>query len=243
MPLPLRAGRVVLREAVESSTPYNRQSTFLNDEVCNRLNPFTTFQIRENEWPLPAHSERVRFHYSKICPYQRSQVNLVNNKKIGARNPRTALTRDLLTFSNVDHVDRRGRQFGTESSRQIVPARFYKAQLRMREFLVHLFDGREVHRSIFTNCSVRTTSGFYSHNAFRRQCFRSCENELVLFRINVIGNHVNVVRLAEALAERFNERRFAGPDRAADTDTQRMGLGIGTRSISHDRNNLVYWVS
>src|ERR1700739_4362335 len=219
------------------------QATLLNDEVCDRFNPFATLQVRKDERSLPAHPERVRFHDSEIRPYQRSQVDLVNDQKVGAGNSGTALTRDLFTLGNVDHLDSQSRQFGTESCRQIVPARFYKAQLRMREFLVHLFDGGEVHRSIFTNCSVRTTSGFYSHNAFRRQCFRSCENELVLFRINVIGNYVNVVRVAEALAERFNERRFAGPDRAADTDTQRMGLGIGTRSISHDRNNLVYWVS
>ncbi|MGA7629875.1 MAG: hypothetical protein WCB11_03865, partial [Terriglobales bacterium] len=65
MPLPLPAGRVVVREAVASSTPYNRQSTFLDDEVCNRLNPFAALQIRKNEGPLSAHSERVRFHYAK----------------------------------------------------------------------------------------------------------------------------------------------------------------------------------
>jgi hypothetical protein len=67
-----------------------RQSTFLNDEVCNRFNSFDALQIRKNEGPLPAHSERVRFHYSKIRPHQRSQVDLIDNEQAGARNPRAA---------------------------------------------------------------------------------------------------------------------------------------------------------
>src|SRR5437879_6430766 len=70
----------------------------------------------------------------------------------------------------------------------------------MRKFFVHLLNGSEVHRSIFTNCSVGTTSGFNSHNSLPRQCFRPGENQLVLFRINVISNNVNVVSVAEALA-------------------------------------------
>src|SRR5580704_11768121 len=113
----------------------------------------------------------------------------------------------------------------------------------MGEFLIHLFDGSEVHRSIFTNCSVRTAPGFHSHNALRRQCLHTGKDELILLCVDVIRNHVNVVCVAEALAERFNQSRFARPDRSPNTDTQRMGLGLATRSISHERNNLVYWVS
>src|ERR1700739_4802917 len=109
------------------------QATLLNDEVCDRFNPFATLQGRKDERPLPAHPERVRFHDTKIRTYQRSQVDLVNDEKVGAGNSRSALARDLFTLGNVDHVDGQVRQFGTESCRQIVPARFYKAQLRMRE--------------------------------------------------------------------------------------------------------------
>jgi hypothetical protein len=76
-----------------------RQATLLNDEICNRFNAFTTFQIRKNEGPLPAHPQRVRFHDPKICPYQRSQVDLVDNEKIGARNSRAGFERDLLSSS------------------------------------------------------------------------------------------------------------------------------------------------
>src|ERR1700741_2720810 len=135
-----------------------RQATLLNDEIGDRFYSFTAFQIRENERPLPAHSESVRFHDPKIRPYQRSQIDLVNDEKVGAGNPRTTLTRNLLTFSNVNYVDRQVRQFGAESCSQIIPARFYKAQFRVREFFIHLFNGGEVHRGIFTNCSVRTAS-------------------------------------------------------------------------------------
>src|ERR1700746_963798 len=202
-----------------------RQSTLLNDEVCDRFNPFAALQIRENEGPLPAHSERVRLHYAKVRAYQRSQVDHVDNEKIGARNSRTALTRDLLTFRNVDHVDRQVRQFWTESSRQVISARFDKADFRSRGFLVHLFNGGEVHRSVLSNCGVRAASGFDSHNALRGEGLRTGKDELILLRIDVIRNHVNVVCVAEALAQRFNKRRFACPYRPADAYAQRMVLG------------------
>jgi len=71
------------------------QATRLNDGVCNRLDTFAALQIRKHEGPLPAHAERVRFHYPETRPYERSKVDLVNNEEIGARNSRTALTRDL----------------------------------------------------------------------------------------------------------------------------------------------------
>src|SRR5580700_5096200 len=113
------------------------QATVLDDEISDRFNPFTTLQIRENERPPSAHSERVRFHYRKVRPYQRSQIDLIDNEKIGPRNARTALTRNLFTFGNIDHVDRQVRQFWTESCRKVISARFHKAQLRMRELFIH----------------------------------------------------------------------------------------------------------
>ena len=122
----------MFREAVDSAS-YGRQSTFLNDEVCDRLDAFAAFQIRKNEWPLAAHSERVRFHDTEIRPYKRSQVDLVDNEKVGARNSRSAFARDLFTFRNVDHIDRQIGQFGAESCRQIISARFDKAQFCVRE--------------------------------------------------------------------------------------------------------------
>jgi hypothetical protein len=52
------------------------------------------------------------------------------------------------------------------------------------------------------------------------------KDELILLRVDVIRDHVNVVCVAKAFAERLDQSRFARPDRAADTDAQRMRVGI-----------------
>src|SRR4029077_15016628 len=113
----------------------------------------------------------------------------------------------------------------------------------MREFLVHVFNGGKVHGSILPNRRMRTAACLDPHNAFRRQSLRACENELVFLRVNIVGNHVNVVVVPKPLAQGFNQRGFARTNRAADPDAQRSGLGVCITIKSHERNNLVYWVS
>jgi hypothetical protein len=71
---------------------------------------------------------------------------------------------------------------------------------------------------------VRTAPGLYSHDAVCGKSFRARENELVFFRIDVIGDDVDVVVIAKPLAECFYEGSLAGPDGPANSDTQRMVL-------------------
>src|SRR2546422_7776078 len=113
----------------------------------------------------------------------------------------------------------------------------------MREFLVHFVDGGKVHGGILPNRRMGTTACLDTHNALPRQRFRSCENELVFLRVNIIGNHVNVVGLPEPLTQSLNKRRFARANRAADSDAHRAGLGVWAGNKVHDRHNLVYCVS
>ena len=44
---------------------------------------------------------------------------------------------------------------------------------------------------------MRTATGLDTHDAFRRKSFRARENELVLFGVNVVRNHVNVIGIAK----------------------------------------------
>jgi hypothetical protein len=57
----------------------------------------------------------------------------------------------------------------------------------MREFLVHVLNGSEVHGSILPNRRMMTAAGLDAQNALRRQRLRACENELVFLRINVVS--------------------------------------------------------
>src|SRR5262249_17337775 len=107
----------------------------------------------------------------------------------------------------------------------------------------HVFNGGKVHRSILANRRMRTATCLDADNALRSQRLRACENELVFFRVNVVGDRVNVVVVPEPLAQGFNQRRFARSDRAADPDTQRAGLRVWAINKSHERNNLLYCVS
>jgi hypothetical protein len=79
----------------------------------------------------------------------------------------------------------------------------------VREFPVHVLNGGEVHRSILPNCRVRTAACFHAHDSLCRQGFGACKNELVFLRIDVVGNHVDVVVVPEPLAKRFHEGSFA----------------------------------
>jgi hypothetical protein len=54
---------------------------------------------------------------------------------------------------------------------------------------------------------VKTASGLDTHNALCGQRLRTGKNELIFLRADVIRNDVDVVCVAEALAERFNGRR------------------------------------
>src|SRR5215472_13904349 len=120
----------------------------------------------------------------------------------------------------------------------------------MREPPVHVFNGGEVHGSILPNRRMRTTACLDAHDALCGQHLCARENELVFLRVNIVGNHVYVVAVPQPLAQRFNKRRFARADRAADPNAQRAvmdcphaGLGVWANNKSHERNSLVYCVS
>src|SRR5262249_46845800 len=97
---------------------------------------------------------------------------------------------------------------------------------------------------------MRTAARLDAHDAFGRQRFRARENELVFFRVDVVGDHINVVSVAETLAQHFDERRLSRADRAADPNAQRAVMAraqavlrVCAGNHGHERNSLVYCVS
>src|SRR5215475_5592025 len=120
----------------------------------------------------------------------------------------------------------------------------------MWEFLVHVFNRAKVHGSVLSDRCMRAAACLDAHNPLRRKRLRAGENELIFLRVNVVCNYIDFVVVAKPLAQRFNQRRFARANRAADPDAQGaamvctyVALGILAGHKGHERNSLVYCVS
>src|SRR5262249_25285042 len=91
-----------------------------------------------------------------------------------------------------------------------------------------------------------------AHDAPRRKSLRPCENELILFGVNVVCDHIYLVIFPKMLAQCLDKRCLARSDRPSDSNSERAMIrrsrAIATvwalvDDCSHDRNNLVYSVS
>src|SRR4029077_13210186 len=123
---------------------------------------------------------------------------------VGAGDAGSAFARYFFALRDVDDIDGQVGQFRAESGRQIVATGFDEAQFRVRKFAVHFLNRREVHGGIFANGGVRTPSSLNTHDALGWESFRARQDELIFFRVDVIGDHVDLVVVAKLLAERFD---------------------------------------
>src|SRR5262249_50703001 len=121
--------------------------------------------------------------------------------------------------------------------------RLDEAEFGVRESPVHLVDRRQVHRRIFADGGVRAAARFDAHDALGRQRPGARQDQLVFLRVDIVRDDVDVVVVAETLAERFDERGLAGTNRTTDPDPQWVRTGVLDRHRSHERNSRVYWVS
>src|SRR5215469_1554584 len=169
------------------------QSAPIGDKTCNLINALAVLQIREDERPMESHLQGVRFHHVQVRSDERGQIDLVDHEKIRPYNSRATLARYFFAFGHINYVNGEIRQLGTEGSRKIVASRLDKAEFRVREFPVHVINRSEVHGSVLADCRVRATTSLDTHDAFCRKSFRSRENELVLFRVNIVRYDVDVV--------------------------------------------------
>src|SRR4030095_3359428 len=208
------------------------QSTLLDDEAGDLLDTSTLLQVREQEGPCISHALRVGCHDREIRADQRREVDFVDDQQIRARDAWTALARNLLATCDIDDSEGEVGGLWAEGRREVVPAGFDEAQLRMRKAPAHLGERCEIHRSIFTDCGVGTAACLNSENTFGRQRLRSRQNELLFLRIDVIGDHEEVVLAPHPLAEGLDERRLSRAHRTTDPYAQ------GTAQTStHERNS------
>src|SRR5262249_20136099 len=233
-----------------SLTAWARQPALLEDEARDLLDAGPSLQIREYERAFGPHALGIRRHDGEVRADQRRQVDLVDDEQVRAGDSWSALARYLFACRDVDHVNREIRQLGTERRRQVVPARFDEAQLRAGKPPVHVGDGGEVHGRVFPDCRVRAAAGLDAHDAFRRQRLRTREDELVLLRVDVIGDHIDFERIPQPLAQDLDEGGLARADGAADAHPQRppdvrgrTNPAIWADNEVHERKSLVYCVS
>ena len=69
---------------------------------------------------------------------------------------------------------------------------------------------------------MRAAARFHAHDALRLQRARLGEDALILFGVDIVRDHRQVIRVAHRLAERFQQRGFARSYRAAHAYAQGM---------------------
>src|SRR4051812_12861132 len=210
----------------------------LLDEARHRLDALARAQIREHERPPAPHPPGVLLHDGEARADMRREVDLVDDEKVGAGDPGTALARDLLAAGDVDDVDRQVGELGREGRGEVIAAGLDENEIELREAPRHGVDRREVDRAVLADCGVRAAAGLDAHDALLGQRAGDGQDARILLGVDVVGDGAKVVAPAKALAERLHERRLARADRTADADAQRT-----VRGGAHDRNSRVYWVS
>src|SRR5262245_25862175 len=75
------------------------------DKGCHHSCALASFEVGEDERPLPAHAAGIALHHLKGCPDVRGEVGLVDDEQIGAGDAGATLARDLLALCHIDYVD------------------------------------------------------------------------------------------------------------------------------------------
>src|SRR5262245_22005497 len=88
----LRGDRMLVQQ-LSSNPPYDLF------QACAIL------EVREDEWPLPAHQLGVARHDVEARPDVRREIDLVDHEEIRTRHARTAFTRDFVASGDVDDID------------------------------------------------------------------------------------------------------------------------------------------
>lgn len=79
--------------------------------------------VGEQKRTLATHFFRIVFHDFQACTDIRSQINLVDDEKIGPCNARAAFPRNLIALSDIDNKDRGVHKLRTERSGEVVTGR------------------------------------------------------------------------------------------------------------------------
>ena len=148
------------------------------------------------------------------------EVDFIDHQQVGFGNTRPTFARNLVACRDVDDINCEVGQLGAEGGGQIVTAAFDEDDIEPRKFCVEVVDRREIHRRVFANRRVWATAGLDTHDAIFRQRLCADQNLLIFFGVNIVGHDGDVVGVAQAFAQGFDQRSFAGTDRTTDADAQ-----------------------
>src|SRR5215813_7660370 len=137
-----------------------RQSAALLDELHDRADAVAGPHVSEYERPCAAHARGIALHHSKRGAHMWSEIDLVDDEKIGPRNAGAALGRNLVAGRDVDHVDGKVGELWREGRCQVVAAGFDQDEIKARKFRTHVCNGGKIYRGIFADGGVRAAAGF-----------------------------------------------------------------------------------
>jgi hypothetical protein len=149
--------------------------------------------------------------------------------------PGPALARDLVAGRDVDDVDGEVRSSGLKVAARLSPPLSMKSSSSFGKRATMSCTAARLMEASSADGGVRAAAGLDAHDALRRQRAGAGQEFRVLARVDVVGDDGDVVRAAQAAAQPLGQRGLAGAHRAADADPE--------RSVAHERNSLVYWVS
>ena len=95
-----------------------------------------------------------------------------------------------------------------------------KIRSRSGKARLQVVDRGEVHRGVLADRGVRAAAGLDADDALGRQRLGADQELGVLAGVDVVGDHGELIALAQRLAQGVEQGGLAGADRAADADAQ-----------------------
>ncbi len=86
----------------------------MNDRVGKAVHSNPMFDLGKHNGAAAAHGMGVTFHHGEVRPYSLRQVGFVDDEQVGLSNAGAAFTWDLVTTSDVNHVDAEVGQLAAE---------------------------------------------------------------------------------------------------------------------------------
>ena len=147
----------------------------------------------------------------------RRKIDLVDHQEVRSRNAGSTLPWNLVARGHIDDVDREIDQLGTERCAEVVAAAFDNHEIEVWKLAIESVDCREIHRSVFPDCSMWASARFDANNAILGQGLGAQEKLRVFLRVNVVGHHGDLEAVTHPLAQSLYQARLAGPNGSSDT--------------------------
>src|SRR5882724_560905 len=206
------------------------------DPVHHELGAGPVPEIGEDKGPVSSHALGVPLHHAEVGADIGREVDFVDHEKVGACDAGAALARDLLPFCHVDDVDGRVHELGAEGRREVVTAALDEQHLERRESAHELVHGFQIDGGVLAYRRMGAAARLDPQHPVLGQGAAPDEELRVLLRVDVIGDHGQIVDVAQPNAERLDERRLSRAHGTAHPDAKRPRNAGGA---THERKSLM----